>query len=272
LGSILVDAGRLNRESVEDIVLIQREHKLMFGEAAIKLGLLDKHDIDFALSRQFDCLRLLPGESGISEEVVVLYRPGEIQVESLRRLRSKITSICFLGNKRKRLAIVSPGTGEGRSFVTANLAVLISQIGKRTLIIDADMRNPRQHLLFDLPMRDGLSKILSGRATIGAVQPVPKLPNLSVLSAGPQPPNAQELLSRPVFNLVLGELEQHFDAILIDTPAAMHSSDCMAVAAAAQSALIVLRRDMSRIADLERTLRDLAWQKILVTGSVINAF
>ena len=82
------------------------------------------------------------------------------------------------------LAVVSPGSGEGRSYITANLAVLFSQLGKRTLLIDADLRRPRQHRIFGLPGRIGLSGVLAGRAGAEAVCEIKPLPGLSVLPAG----------------------------------------------------------------------------------------
>ena len=92
---------------------------------------------------------------------------------------------------------MSPGSGEGRSYITANLAVLFSQMGKRTLVIDADLRKPRQHRIFGLPGKIGLSALLAGRAGAEVMCDIPQLPGLTVLPAGVLPPNPQELLSRP---------------------------------------------------------------------------
>ena len=88
----------------------------------------------------------------------------------------------------KALAVVSPDAGEGRSFIAANLAVVFSQLGERTLLIDADLRNPSQHQLFRLPNKLGLSSILAGRAELEeTVTRIPGLIDVSVMPAGATP-------------------------------------------------------------------------------------
>src|SRR4029079_13041647 len=84
-------------------------------------------------------------------------------------------------NGRKSLVIASPDGGEGRSYIAANLAIVFSQLGARTLLVYADLRNPRQHLIFALPEGQGLSTILSGRSEHKATFPVPGMTRLSVL-------------------------------------------------------------------------------------------
>ena len=99
----------------------------------------------------------------------------------------------------KALAIISGERREGRSYIAANLAVVFSQLGEHTLLIDADMRNPSQHKLFGLDNGGGLSAVLSGRGRPVTVKHVPGLPDLWVLPAGAPPPNPLELLARPQF-------------------------------------------------------------------------
>ena len=98
--------------------------------------------------------------------------------------------------------------------------MVFSQLGERTLVVDADMRSPRQHLLFGVENRAGLSAALSGRGTPDIIQRVPALRDLSVLPAGTVPPNPQELLARPSFGQLLQQLGAEYDVILIDTPPA----------------------------------------------------
>ena len=123
--------------------------------------------------------------------------------------------------ERKALAIVSPSHGEGRSFIAANLAIVFSQLGERTLLVDADLRTPCQHELFKLGNTPGLSGLLAGSSNHHAVLRVPSLPGLSVLPAGAVPPNPQELLGRPAFVEAVYTLSRDFDVIIIDTPAGL---------------------------------------------------
>ncbi|MEO8166299.1 MAG: polysaccharide biosynthesis tyrosine autokinase, partial [Betaproteobacteria bacterium] len=173
--------------------------------------------------------------------------------------------------RHKMLAIVSPGSGEGRSYVAANLAVAFSQLGERTLLIDADLRAPRQHRIFNTPDRIGLSAVLSGRADSSAVVPLPQFGTLSLLPAGACPPNPQELLLRPALAALLGELRNEFDVILFDTPPAGLYADAQSVGFRAGSAIVLARKDHTSIADTNNTIRVLSDTGTRVVGTVFNA-
>jgi protein-tyrosine kinase len=273
MGAILIDAGRLKAEDAEPILRLQREQGLRFGDAAIQLGLITLADIEFALSRQFDYPYLLRGQSAVSEEVVAAYAPFSPQVEAMRALRGQLMLRWFDTDvSRKALAIVSAERKEGRSFIAANLAVVFSQLGEHTLLIDADMRNPRQHQLFGLDNRVGLSAVLSGRGGRDAVQRVPLLLDLSVLSAGVQPPNPSELLGRQYFSQLLNDLSKEFDVILLDTPAAAETGDAQTATTHAGAALIVVRKNASRVWQV-RGIADHAVQtNSAIVGTVLNDF
>lgn len=273
MGVVLVDAGRLTLERAEQILRLQREKGLRFGEAGLELGLLTQDDIDFALSRQFDYPYLVRGASEVSETVVAAYAPSHPQVEGLRAVRTQLMLRWFGADAgRKALAIVGAARGEGRSFIAANLAVAFSQLGERTLLIDADLRNPCQHKLFGLDNRAGLSALLSGRGDAEAVQRIPGLPNLSVLPSGALPPNPQELLSRPLFRKLLDQLAAQADIILLDSPAASESADAQIVAVRAGAAMIVVRKNTSRIWRVQGVSDNVAEAKATVVGAVLNDF
>lgn len=273
MGAILIDAGRLKAEDAGRILRVQREQGLRFGDAAIELGLITQADIEFALSRQFDYPYLLRGQSAVSEEVVAAYAPFAPQVETMRALRSQLMLRWFDTDvAHKALAIVSAERKEGRSFIAANLAVVFSQLGEHTLLIDADMRNPCQHQLFGLDNRAGLSAVLSGRGGPEAIQRIPSLRDLSVLPAGAQPPNPSELLGRPLFSQLLHELAKEFDLILLDTPAAAETADAQTVIMRAGCALMVVRKNASRVGQV-RGIADHAVQtNTTIVGTVLNDF
>lgn len=273
IGAILIDSGRLTPEDAERILRAQKEGGLRFGEAAIRLGLLSDQDIQFALARQFDYPYLIPGESNVSVELVAAYQPFSKQVEALRALRSQLMLRWFNGEPdRKSLVIVSPGRKEGRSYIAANLGVVFSQLGERTLLIDADLRNPRQHALFGLPNRNGLSQILTGRADISAIERIPAFMDFSVLTAGSAPPNPQELLSRPSFASLLEELGHRYDVIIIDSPAYEDGADAQAIAVRARGALVIARNDRSYVGDLRELCENLRQATAAIVGVVMNAF
>src|SRR3989449_1061178 len=212
IGSILAEEGKLGVEDIERVMQLQQSKGLRFGEAAQRLGLITEDDLRCAVAKQCDFPHMLPGNERISSELVVAYEPFHPRAEELRALRTQLLIRWSKAGVRQRvLAIVSPGPGEGRSYVAANLAVAFSQLGERALLIDADLRTPRQHRIFDVPDRIGLSAVLSGRADRGAVVPVSEFGSLSLLPAGACPPNPQELLLRPAFATLLEELRNEFD-------------------------------------------------------------
>ncbi|MGE5493391.1 MAG: chain length determinant protein tyrosine kinase EpsG [Actinomycetota bacterium] len=273
IGAILMDRGLLTPEGAESILKLQREAKLPFGDAAVQLGLLTEADIQFALSQQFDYAYLpLSGDKPVSEELLAAYRPFSHEVEDLRAIRSQLMLRWFDKSRDHRaLAVVGAANGEGRSFLSANLAIVFSQLGERTLLVDADMRRPRQHQLFKLDNRVGLSSLLGGRSNGSSIVPVAAFSSLAVLPAGPIPPNPLELLGRPTFGQFLLEVGADYDVILIDTPAAADCADASMIATRVGAALAVARRNETRVAAFSELVRTLAGAGVAVVGSILNA-
>ncbi|HEX6322017.1 MAG TPA: polysaccharide biosynthesis tyrosine autokinase, partial [Burkholderiales bacterium] len=154
----------------------------------------------------------------------------------------------------------------------ANLAVVFSQVGLRTLLIDADFRAPRQQGIFNIPDRFGLSTALSGRADLTVAVPVTGLTGLAVLPCGPVPPNPLELLSRAGFAALLAKAQAEYDLIVIDTPPVNEYSDAQCVAHRAGDALLVSRKDHTRMADTEHAVRELSDGSARVVGTLINTY
>lgn len=270
IGALLIDAGKITPEDAERILRVQKESGLRFGEAAVRLGLANEADIQQVLSTQFEYPYLHSAQSVVASEVVAAYEPFSRQVELLRALRSQLMLRWFTSDQRL-LAIVSPGRRDGRSYFTANLAVVFSQLGERTLLVDADMRHSRQQALFGLPNKDGLSTLLSGRSG-SVLRKIPALLDLSVLTAGPTPPNPQELLGREGFASVVEDMAAQFDVVLIDTPAAETSADAQRIAHLAKGALLMGRRHRTRLRELEALNASLTSTGAQVVGTVLNTY
>jgi chain length determinant protein tyrosine kinase EpsG len=273
LGKILIAEGKLDEAGVDRVVKLQRAEGLRFGEAAVRLALITIDDLHHAVARQFDYPYLIPGEgAGISEELVVAYAPHHPRAEELRSLRTQLLVRWHnAGIRQRMLAIVSPGPREGRSYVAANLAVVLSQLGERTLLIDGDLRSPRQHRIFNTSGSIGLSSILAGRADRRAVVRVPGFDALALLPAGARPPNPQELLLRPAFGTLIEDLAADFDNILFDTPPAMACADAQILALRAGSAIVLTRKNRTRLADATSVIRDLNDTGIGIIGTLFNA-
>jgi protein-tyrosine kinase len=271
IGALLVDSGRLSPADLEVVMRLARAEDLRFGEAAVKLGLVTKADVQHALARQFDYPYFGPEDQTLSREVVAAYAPFSKAVEALRALRTQVLLRWFGGEpSHKTLAVVSAHRGDGRSYLAANLAVAFSQLGEQTLLIDADLRNPRQHEIFCLPDRLGLSGLLARRGDENAIHHIHGLLGLSVLPAGAVPPNPQELLSRSGFGALTARLSAQYDLIIIDTPAAELGADFQGIAAVAEGALLVARRDITRAADARTVAELIASVGAKVAGVVLN--
>ena len=250
---------------------LQQEEKLRFGEAAIKLGLITQDDLRQALALQFEYPYLSAEEGGFSRELIAVYQPFGPQVEQLRALRGQLMRRWFAAG-HKTLAIVSTSAGDGASYLAANLAVVFSQLGERTLLIDADLRNPRQHIVFNLGSRQGLSDILVGRASHAAVERIPAFVDLSVLTAGAVPPNPAELISRATLLVLLEDFAKRYDIILIDTPPAGMNADALTIATQAAGAMLVMRKNHTRLAAATTHKAQMSTAGIEMVGTVLNQF
>lgn len=263
IGRLLLDAGKLKQQDMERVLKLQREQSLRFGEAAIQLGLVSEVDIQNALSFQFEYPYLSEDRKGLSTELVAAVAPYGKEAEALRSVRSQLL-LRWFNEGRKTLAIGSAKEGDGASYLTANLGVSFAQLGRKTLLIDANMRQPRQHQIFNLGNSKGLSDILAGRADAIVTNPIKSFPTFFVLPSGSPPPNPAELLMRPLFDALLARFESDYDAILIATSPSHYVSDFQAVSARSGGVLIAVRRNISR----QAALVDLK-EKILFTGAQV---
>lgn len=267
IGEIIRSVRTLSDTDVEHILTVQNDRGLRFGEAAVALSLVSQADVLWALAQQFDYPYTQDDAGPSHPDLILASDPYCPQAEAIRDLRSQLME--QLGRSGHPIAVVSPDAGDGRTFLAANLAVAFSQLGERTILIDANLRQPRLHTLFGLPEQEGLSAILAGRRAVQP-RPVPGQPNLIVLQVGTPPPNPLELLQRPPLARVLAELSRGFDRVIVDTPAAGLCADARVIAATCGCAVLVGRKHHSSQADLKRMVAGLRRTKVEVAGVVIH--
>jgi len=206
-------------------------------------------------------------------ELVALNQPFSVQAEAFRAIRSQVSMRTDPTREtRSALAVISPAVGDGKTYFAANLAIAIAQLGGRTLLVDADLRSPRQHQVFGLRNAAGLSTILSGRAESQVIQQADGVSNLFLLPGGPLPPNPAELVERPAFGLLMRELCSKFDHVVVDTPAAAHGADAAVIAARCGSALVVARKNSSKVSGLQDLVASLQGSSVHIAGAVVNEF
>lgn len=273
IGSLIAETRNLSADQVEKVLAYQKSKGIRFGEAAIALGYASADDVLLALSQQFHYPYAAEDKRKANPELVALNQPFGAQAESFRAIRSQIMMRLFNeGQERRAIAVVSPDSGDGKTYFAANLAVTLAQLGGRTLLVDADLRGPRQHAVFGIDNSAGLSGILSGRAEAKVIQQVAGVPSLFVLPVGITPPNPLELVERPAFGLLIRELLAKFDHVVVDTPAAQYGSDSAVIAARCGAALVVARQGKSQVVSLQDLVANLAETPAKLAGVILNEF
>jgi protein-tyrosine kinase len=270
LGQLMREARVLNEEQVDRVLSYQRQSGLRFGEAAVALRFVHRKDVLDALSRQFHYTTGVTALEGNSE-LVAASDPFSDQADAFRELRSRLLLEVLGERTRAAICVLSPDVGDGKSYLAANLAVSFSQLGNRTLLIDADLRSPRQDRLLRVTAGMGLSSVLAGFADSGApLYDVPGLPSLHLMPAGAVPPNPLELLQRPVFPSLLRDMLQQFAHVIIDTSAAARGADARVVAARCGASIVVARKGRTSLQALEGLLASLTRGPAKVAGVVMN--
>jgi tyrosine-protein kinase Etk/Wzc len=195
--------------------------------------------------------------------------PGDLTVESLRSLR---TSLQFALSEASNNVVVigGPTQGIGKSFTVANLAHLLGELGRRVVVVDADLRKGRLHTSFGLDKGPGLAEVICGDATIDQALRKGTLPNVQVITAGAYPPNPSELLSSGRFEDVIQILSGRFDVVLIDSPPILAVTDAMLVARAAATFLLVLRSGQHRMREITMSVKRLRHSGIEPHALVLN--
>lgn len=192
-------------------------------------------------------------------------------LEAYRSLRSSIT---FLGvdEPLKVIQVTSAKPGEGKSTTITNLAHLMSQSGLRVLVVDADLRSPSLHHTFGLTNDIGLSNVLAGEVGImAAAKTLRDEGDITVLTAGPVPPNAAELLGSWRAKDVFGALRSHFDAVLVDGPPVLAVTDPIVTSQFADGVVLIVRSRSSRRREVYAALDLLRRANRNVAGFVVNA-
>jgi protein-tyrosine kinase len=272
IGDLIREARNLDSQQIEQVLQYQRQHRVPFGEAAIALKFATRDDVLWALAQQFHYPYAAQGDvASLNEELITAIDPFSDESEIFRDVRSQLLAGVMAPDMPPRaLAVLSPDVGDGKTFFAANLAVAFSQLGGRTLLVDADMRTPRLHDLFNVPRGSGLSNILAGRADADVIHESNSLPGVFVLPVGVFPPNPLELVQRPMFGLLMLELCAKFDHVIVDTPAAVHGADARVIAAKCGAAMVIARRGRSRMDGIEMLVSQVQKSHARFAGVMIN--
>lgn len=205
-----------------------------------------------------------------SDSIVMLNNPHSTDAEAFRVLRTNLL-FASVDHELHSLLVSSPNPGEGKSFVSANLAVAFAQTGKRVILIDADLRKPTLHRVFGLVNNVGVtSALVSVTPVLDSLLQTTSVPELRVMTSGPLPPNPSELLSSHKMEELLHVLEAECDLVVIDSPPVTVVSDTAVLASRVDGVLVVFAADRVRRDLARNAMAALRQVNARVLGVVLN--
>ncbi|WP_171333890.1 CpsD/CapB family tyrosine-protein kinase [Enterococcus cecorum] len=202
--------------------------------------------------------------------LITLLNPNSSISEQYRTVRTNLQFAVAGDQPLRSMAVVSSGPGEGKSTSSANLAVVFAQAGRRVLLVDADMRKATLHKTFGLSNEVGLSNLVSGQQSASSVIQPSGVDNLSLMTAGPTPPNPAELLNSHRMNVVIEELYQMFDLIVFDLPPVMTVADGLIMASKTDGTVVVIREGVTRKDSIIEAKNRLIQAKARILGVIYN--
>jgi len=267
--------------------------KLTFAEAAVHLGFITMNEAQQAIawvqstrSKSNDSLieaavRRLQGNQNLilrpdelvkpSASLILAHDMDHARSEQLRALRTQLLLLSTQERHGTIIALLSPGNREGRSQLAAELAISFSQLGRRTLLVDGDLRNPHQHVLFNADNQWGLAQAMAFDEH-PRVYGVEGSPNLSLLTSGASVPNPLELLSGGGFERLMSKWRLKYEFVIIDTPPISEYADGLAIATMAGRVLVLCRGQTTHQQQMKDMLKRLATTQAQVLGAVISYF
>lgn len=189
--------------------------------------------------------------------------------EAYRRLRTNVLALSREPSS-STLLLTSAEPGEGKSTVVANLALTLAELGRRVVVVDADLRHPMQQMIFSLPNKVGLCSVIAGQVPIREVLQESEHSGVWVLTSGPLPELPTELLTSPAMSVLIEQLEEEFDFILMDTPALVAVDDAIVLASVTGEVILVVGRSQAHQEAVEAVLDQLARVKVALTGVIVN--
>jgi capsular exopolysaccharide synthesis family protein len=201
--------------------------------------------------------------------LITFENPKSRAAEAFRTLRTNIQFSSIDGNT-KTIVVTSTAPGEGKSTVISNLAMTMAQSGKKTILIDCDLRKPTVHKKLDIPNQNGLTSVLSGAIPLKDALFNTTLPNFHVLTSGPIPPNPSELLGSKKMRALVKDLEQIFDVILLDSPPVVAVTDAQVLSTLCQGVILVASYGSTQKIGLVRAKDLLKKVEANILGVVIN--
>lgn len=210
----------------------------------------------------------------MSTDLVINVNPKSIFSEAIKTIRTNL-AFSMIDKEMKTILLTSPQAGDGKSFITANLAVAYAQEDKKVLVVDCDLRKGRQHEIFEVMnvTSGGYSNlILNYKDDIKINKYIVSTSNknIDLLPTGPTPPNPVELLASESNQKLMKNLREHYDVILLDCPPVLGLSDTMIMTKYSDANLIVVSSRKTKVENLDKAKKVFAQANAKITGVIIN--
>lgn len=289
---VLIEQHGLSMEDVRKIREAMEQTGNNFADSATRLGLLKVQEsltepvspagdpsgalgvIEIALQRVSTSRAIVPrqgAELAACKELEPAFLSFHPRNEKVRALRTELLLLTDSTRQANVVTLLSADPGEGRSQLAAELAISFAQLGRRTLLVDADLRHPRLHQLFGDDNQSGLADALE-ESTKPLLHPIRGLPQLFLCKAGPVSRNPLELLSDGGFGRTLQDWRRAYEFIVIDTPPLAQFADALAIASVTGSVLLVTRTRHSTFRHTRQLLQRLESARSRVLGAVMQDF
>ena len=210
----------------------------------------------------------------MSTDLVINVNPKSIFSEAIKTIRTNL-AFSMIDKEMKTILLTSPQAGDGKSFITANLAVAYAQEDKKVLVVDCDLRKGRQHEIFEVMnvTSGGYSNlILNYKDDIKLNKYIVSTSNknIDLLPTGPTPPNPIELLTSENNKKLIAKLREKYDIILLDCPPILGLSDTMIMTKYSDANLIVVSSRKTKVENLDKAKKVFTQAKAKITGVIIN--
>ena len=267
LGETLMRLGRLNAEAVAHIE--REKSKAPFGKTAIKLGYLKPADLEYALGVHFGFLHEAPNQIRIPKSLIVARNPRSQQADEFRTLRTRL--VTSANNDLLRSLVVTGADKDcDAAYVALNLAASFAQLGRKTLIVDANFRKPSLAAIFGDPHAQGVTDMGVFSESCSEVRVGTMVKNLDLLPAGSPAPDTHKVLGDSNFKEAIRNLSLDYDVMIILSASYTHPADCELIWSMSRGALIVVKKDESRISNLEKIRRGLRQTETSLAGAVLS--
>ncbi|OCT11060.1 hypothetical protein A8709_05010 [Paenibacillus pectinilyticus] len=204
-----------------------------------------------------------------SSAVMMQISANSSTAEAYRSLRFNIECSVF-GREAKTITITSSSRGEGKTTTAVQLAIAYAQIGKKVLLLDADLRNPSIHLAFGEENRRGLTNYLEGQASLNEIIRDTIVENLSMMTSGPGSKNPSGLLASKQMDTLLATLKENFDIVIVDTPSLLTITDAKIMATKCDGILLIVEYGKVKREAAKKVKEELMLANVKLIGVVLN--